>query len=126
MGAGPFLVGVILACYFSANALPSGHLPAPGTVNMLLGYVCFGFLMLVCVFAPYWALPADDAEAPCNAGPESPSSCCLWPEWWDIIYTATRVTFWGSCVGFLTFASLCAQGGPLTKFLCCECSGAGC
>ena len=46
-------VGVALACYAATHSLPSGYLPPPGMTTIVSGYIFWGFVMLVCVFAPY-------------------------------------------------------------------------
>jgi hypothetical protein len=52
--AGPFLLGVILACYQSQKSNRAGHLPAPRTIVIIFGYLVSLVVMAVAVFSPWW------------------------------------------------------------------------
>ena len=71
-----------------------------------LGYLISGFIMLVCVFSPWWAIPSDWSSRECG-----------WSAGWDGFYSITAKTVWGAAICFMIYAALTCQGGPITRFL---------
>jgi peptidoglycan/LPS O-acetylase OafA/YrhL len=74
-----WLVGVVLACYQSANSTRAGHLNPPGALLIAVGYVISGAVLFVCVFTPYWQQHHDESN------PFADKSCG-WSHTWDTIY----------------------------------------
>ena len=83
-----------------------GHLRPPGVPLITIGYLISGFIMLVCVFSPWWAIPEDWSSRECG-----------WSAGWDGFYSITAKTVWGAAICFMIYAALTCQGGPITRFL---------
>eukprot|EP01043_Picozoa_sp_COSAG02_P062752 COSAG02_NODE_8736_length_2459_cov_1.735593_1_plen_256_part_00 len=104
----PWLAGVLLACYQSANSTRAGHLKPPGAIKVAIGYILCGTVLWVCVFTPYWAS---------GHGKDMFEKECGWSHTWDTIYSIFSRAAWGFGICYIIYAALTCQGGPLTRFL---------
>ena len=104
---GPFLLGVMLACYQSQTSNKAGHMPAPRTVMIVFGYLAALVTMAVAVFSPWWARPHGNWM----------DNTCQWNPTWDAIYIIFRRSAWGAAVAYLIYAALTCKGGPIARFL---------
>ena len=104
----PWMLGVILACYQSANTTRAGYLKPPGAMAIAVGYTISCGIFFVCVFTPYWQThhPFDPTA----------SQKCGWSHTYDTIYSIFCRAAWGCGICFLIYAALTCQGGPLTRF----------
>jgi hypothetical protein len=109
---GPFLLGVLLACYQSQHSNRAGHIPAPSTLAIILGYLLSLAVMAVYVFSPWWARNHHGLD-----GGNWMDGTCEWSRGWDAFYIITRRTAWGGAVTYLIYAALVCKGGPITRFL---------